>query len=487
MILPRPKDRHHRQNPLTKEMGTIRRHAPVRIALGYPAAYKVAASSLGYQTMYRLLNSNESVVCERFFMPENIPQSKDLLTAESDFPISRCACIALSVACETELLNVASLLIAAGMHPLSKERRDNDPPVVIGGPITMVDPKLIAGMADAVVVGDGEEAATILCNSLTDQLTKSDFLKNLSMAGAGLWVPKIQLEPPDAAHAPSSMLPAYAVTWSPDAELKDLFLVEVGRGCNRGCAFCVMSRRADSSCGFRQVGAKQILETIPPDVPGVGLVGAAVTDHKEIENLVKTIVARGQRVSLSSVRADRLTANLVESLVAGGLRTLTIAVDGSSQKLRRSINKGITVDHLEQAVKLAVEADLKHLKVYSMIGLPSETDADIDEFATLLLGFDKRLRISVAVQAFVPKPSTPMASVPMEKISVIRKRLDRLKRQLKGRVKVMPTSPRWSWIDWKIANSGMAASEIAYAAYLKGGNFAAWKTSIKEILEIKIK
>jgi radical SAM superfamily enzyme YgiQ (UPF0313 family) len=194
--------------------------------------------------------------------------------------------------------------------------------------------------------------------------------------------------------------------------------------------------------------------------------------------MVDLIVGRGHRVSLSSIRADRLTEQLTRSLVAGGLKSLTLAVDGSSEDLRRSVNKGITKDHLCTAVTIATAHGIRRIKLYSMVGLPFEQDADMEELAGLLKDLSAHLSVSIAVQAFVPKPGTPLANVPMLDLPAIRHRLQMLRRLLAGKVRVIPTSPRWSWLDWKIAHMGERAAHAAVEAHSHGGTFAAWKRAI---------
>ncbi len=466
-------------NALAGEVGTIRRTAPTRIALGYPASYKVAASSLGYQVVYRIWNEAPAVVCERFF-PDSTGRGRNaLVTLESGFPVQSAHAIAFSVASEMDIHGVVALLELCGLSPLRAHRGANVAPVIIGGPLTILDPRLVSPLADVVVVGEGEEALPVIRDALADAPDKETFLASLDGAASGLWIPSLNHEPPIAAHAPVDLIPAFAATWSKHAELKDLFLIEAARGCKRACSFCVMSRRMDQAGPFRAAPVERVLQHIPANAPGVGLVGAAVTDHPDIEQMVDLIVRRGHRVSLSSIRADQLTEQLTRSLVAGGLKSLTLAADGSSEDLRRSVKKGITKDHLFAAVTIAAAHGIRRIKVYSMVGLPGEQDADMEELAGLLKDLSAHLSLSIAVQAFVPKPGTPLANVPMADLPEIRHRLQMLRRLLAGKVRMIPTSPRWSWIDWKIAHMGERAAHAAIEARSHGGTFAAWKRAIE--------
>jgi len=468
---------------LEGEIGTIRRTAPRFFALGYPAPYAVAASSLGFQMVYRIMNSASELACERFFDLETAPPRRPLRTAESGFPASGAAAIGFSVACETELARVAALLEAAELGPLAALRGPDDPAVIAGGPLTLLDPRLLAAIADAVVVGEAEEALPLLRDAVARAGDKGDLLDRLAQGVPGTWVPGRGAAPPEPAIAELEALPAASTGWSPRAELKNLFLVEAARGCARGCAFCVLAGRTAGKRAFRPVPVGRVLAAIPDGASGVGLVGAAVTDHPEIDELVARIVASGKRVSLSSVRADRLTPGLVARLAAGGMRSLTLAADGASERIRSAIRKGLTADDLRRAASLAAEAGIRRLKVYAMVGLPTETDDDVAELAALLRDLATHLEVVAAVQAFVPKPGTPLAAAEMTPLPDLRRRLDLLKRLSTRRYRVSPTSPRWSWVDWRLAHAKERAGEIAVAAHRGGGGFAAWKAAIEAHLE----
>lgn len=472
---------HQTSNSLVGERGTIHKQASARVALGYPAPYAVAASSLGFQTIYRQLNEAPGICCARFFAPDRGVAPRPLKTAEDGLPVSASHAVAFSIACETELLDMVRLLVAADLAPLAVDRRATDPLVIVGGPLTSLDPCLVAPLADAVVVGEAEPAMPAITRALVAMPDKASLLATLADSGHGTWVPTVHAEPPPPCRAPLELLPAVSATWSPRAEFKNLFLVEATRGCRHGCTFCVLSARSNCAGKFRAPPVETVLAAIPSGAPGVGLVGAAVTDHPEIEFLVARITKRDQRVSLSSIRADRLTPELAQALCHGGLRSLTLAVDGASESLRRALHKQLSTADLSRAAQVAVAAGIKRLKLYVMVGLPDETDTDMDELVRLTAALDKRLHIAIAAQAFVPKPNTPLSQIPMAPPSLIRRRLALLGRALRGRARLIPTSPRRSWLDWKLAHAGEKASLAAIRSNALGGTFAAWKQAIEEL------
>jgi radical SAM superfamily enzyme YgiQ (UPF0313 family) len=479
-----PKESHRggqRRARLPEERGTILKQAVATVALGYPAPYGVAVSSLGFQTVYRAWNAVPGLACVRFFAAEGTSRVRQLVAAETLRPVAASRAIAFSVSCETELLGVVRLLRAAGLAPLASERDAGDPPVIVGGPLTSVDPRLPAPLADIVIVGEAEELLAPLGDAIASSQGRDEFLDAVGTSRRGVWRPLLEHEPPGGAVAPLDTLPAAAATWSRAAELKDLFLVEAARGCARSCAFCVLARRQGGEGSFRAVPAERILAAVPEGAPGVGLVGAAVTDHPEIEGIVRAIVAGGRRASLSSIRADRLTPGLAAALVEGGLATITLSADGASQRLRDRIRKGITADDLARAAGVAASAGARNLKIYAMVGLPGEQDEDLLELSELVRGLDPRLRLSLAVQAFVPKPGTPLAHEPMTDPDAIRRRVALLRGALGGRATVLPTSPRWSWLDWKLAHAGRKAALAAIEAERAGGGFGAWRSAVEDL------
>ncbi len=468
-------------HPLARERGTIRKEAPVRVALGYPAPYAVGVSSLGFQTIHRLLNAAPLAACGRFFL-ERDAGSGIPMTLEDRRPVADSRAIAFSAACETDLLGIVDRLVAAGLAPLAADRSLTAPPVIVGGSLAALDPRLAAPAADVVVIGDGEPGLPALIEALAGTRDRSEFVTAVASRPEreGLWIPSLGGSPPPPARADDADLPARAATWSPDAELGGLFLVEAARGCARACSFCVMSGCSSGAAGFRPVAGEAILETIPEDATGVGLVGAAVTDHPDLIGIVERLVATGRRVSLSSIRADRLGPDLAAALVRGGLRSLTLAADGCSERLRRAVHKGVTAQHLLAAARVAADAGVRRLKLYAMVGLPGEEDEDVDELAALVRGLDPRLALSVAAQAFVPKPGTPLAGEVMADPRLLARRLDRLGLALKGRARLLPTSPRWSWVDWKLAHMGERAAHAAIAAHAAGGTLAAWREALRD-------
>jgi radical SAM superfamily enzyme YgiQ (UPF0313 family) len=295
-----------------------------------------------------------------------------------------------------------------------------------------------------------------------------------------VFVPELHGEVlPSIAQCDDDLLPAWAPIRTPNTELAGMFLIETERGCSRGCTYCVMRRSTNG--GMRVVPSERVLSLIPQDAKRVGLVGAAVSDHPKIVQIVRTLAERGCEVGLSSLRPDRLNDDFVGALKAAGYRTLTTAMDGASERIREDLERRARIRHLERAADLARTHGMHRLKLYLMIGLPGETDADIDECVALTARLSRRIPIALGIAPFCAKRNTPLDGAPFAGIEVVRARLDRLKRGLKGKADVRSTSARWAWVEYVLAQGGSAAGRAVLDAIGGGGTFAAYRRAFQKL------
>ena len=226
---------------------------------------------------------------------------------------------------------------------------------------------------------------------------------------------------------------------------------------------------------MRLVEPEKVLSLIPENARRVGLVGAAVTDHPDLKKLIRAIVAGGREIGISSLRADRLSEQLVQLLAEGGYRTLTTASDGASQRLRSLFNRKTTEQHLIHAAKLVKKTGMQRMKLYEMIGLPGETSDDIEELVRFLFELSKIAPLSLSISPFVAKRNTPLDGAPFEPVSSIQSKLSRIHSRLKGKVDVLPVSARWAWVEYMLSQCDESAGLAAMDAWKAGGGFAAWK------------
>ncbi|MFT4703467.1 MAG: radical SAM superfamily enzyme YgiQ (UPF0313 family) [Bradymonadia bacterium] len=472
----------HANMLLDSEHGTMFRQGRVRVAMLYPSPYRAGMSSLGYQVIYREVNERRHCAAERAFLPDDPKAYRatrtPLFSLETQTPVGDFDVVAVSLAYELELPGLLECLDLSGIPVRAADRDARHPLVVLGGPLTFSNPLPSAPFADVVVMGEGEEVIHDVLDRLEEQPDRQTLLQELSIV-PGLYVPQIhgeRLLPVIAAD--NAKLPSYGQIITPHTELANMHLVEAERGCHRKCTFCVMRRSTNG--GMRLAAPEDILASIPDEAQRVGLVGAAVSDHPKLTQIVESIVATGRGVGLSSMRADRLSPRLMEALKAGGYRTLTVASDGASERLRVQLQKSIREKHLLEAAHYVREYNLRHLKLYMMIGVPGETEADIDELIAFGKEVSKICSVALGIAPFVAKRNTPLDRQGFAGIRETERTLKRLSRELRGRVDIRSTSARWAWVEYEMAQGGFDMADACEQAWRDGGAFAAWKKAIKE-------
>ena len=462
---------------LSDEVGGIDKDAPESIALVYPSPYHVGMSSLGYQTIYRTINAVDGRAAHRAFLPDDVEawrQSRaPIVTYEKLRPVSDYPVLAFSVAYETEVAGLIQVLELAGIPPLAEERSSRHPLIVAGGPLTFSNPLPLAPFVDAVLMGEADQSIHEVLGTIFESESRDGALHELS-EHPHVFVPSLDgnlLPPIDKAS--DEHLPAFSQIITPHTELRNMFLIEPERGCHRGCTYCVMRRSTND--GMRIVKKERVLSLVPDHARRVGLVGAATTDHPQIVDIVNALADSGREVGLSSLRADRLTDELVGALRRGGHRVLTTASDGTSQRMREVIQRRTSEAQLRNAAELARKHGMKRLKLYAMVGLPSETDDDIDELISFAKELSSIIPLSLGVAPFVAKRNTPLDGAPFAGMPLVEARLKRLRRGVRGRVDVRATSARWAWIEYVLAQGGRAEGRAVLDAVQAGGRFADWK------------
>ncbi|MDP2270197.1 MAG: radical SAM protein [Archangium sp.] len=460
------------------EQGTLFKQARLNVAMCYPSPYHVGMSSLGFQTIYREVHAHPEATAERVFLPDDVDAWRAAKvmpsSIETQRPLDQFQVLAFSVAYELEVTGLFELLESSGFPALREQRSESMPLVVAGGPLTFSNPDPLEPFVDVLLQGEAEDLVAPLLEAVLAGGGKQAVLARLANV-PGFRVPGMSAESTRGFvfKATDLRLPAYSQIVTQNTELRGMFLIEPERGCSRGCHYCVMRRTTNG--GMRTVPPERVLSLIPAGVKRVGLVGAAVTDHPKIVELLETLARDGKEVGISSLRADRLTPRLVAALKACGAQVLTVASDGPSQRLRDLVDRKHSELQIVNAATMAKAAGFKRLKVYNVIGLPTETDEDIDELVRFTLELSRILPVALGVAPFAAKRNTPLDGAPFAGIDVVDKRLERLRRGLKGRAELRPTSARWAWVEYVMAQCGPEAGLAAYDAWKAGGAFAAWK------------
>ena len=505
--MPRKTDKSNRPH-VQAEIGTIRKSwkSRVSIALAYPNRYHVGMSNLGYLTLYGLLNKYDHVVCERVFLPDDSPSQPSLLTTmESGRPVAAADIIAFSLSFENDYPYVLAMLEKAGI-PLQAGDRDHRHPLVIaGGVACFLNPEPMSAFIDCFFIGEAEEMLPPFIQTFDPAADKKTILINLARNVPGAYVPalyqtrynddgtladfkpltdvprkikRVHLKELDQSATCSSIIAL-------DTTFDQTFLVETGRGCPHGCRFC--------SAGFiyrpprfRSVPLlEQTIKKGAQITDRIGLVGAAVSDLPGIEELCKKFRHEDFRLSFSSLRADRLTDGLVTALKQSNVKTATIAPEVGSQRLRQVINKGITENDVLNAASVLVENGIANLKLYFMVGLPTETEADVDAIISLAKRIKHRFlassrarkhigTITVSLNSFVPKPFTPFQWAAMDGIGELKNKIKKIKSALKkvANVRINSDIPRWGYIQALLSRGDRKVADILALAHANGGNWA---------------
>ncbi len=498
---------------LAAEKGTVRKDwaGKIRIALAYPNHYHVGMSNLGFHAVYRLLNDHQDIVCERVFLPEDAGTIHGgVRSMESQRPLDNFDIIAFSISFENDYPNLLTLLTEAGIPRWSSERDTPHHPLVIAGGVTaFLNPEPIAPFVDCFLVGEAEPILDVFLDVYRSHSEKDALLKALAVNVPGIYVPGLY----DVAYNPDGTIAEFQPkrgipekvqrvaaedlsSWdtcstilTPHTTFSDTYLVEAARGCPHGCRFCAAGF-VYRPPRFRSKDALQsCLERGAVRSKRVGLMAAAVSDVPYVEELCQKALDKGVELSFSSLRADRLTPELLSVLRQSGLKTVSIAPDTGSERLRRVINKGITEQDVLRATDLLVSAGIPNLKLYFMVGLPTETMSDVEAIVALCKQIKHRFlkasrttkrlgQISVSLNSFIPKPFTPFQWVPFEDLKILKAKIKHVKEGLRrvANVRVHADVPRWAYIQALLSRGDRRTAQLLSAAHENNGN---WPKTLK--------
>jgi radical SAM superfamily enzyme YgiQ (UPF0313 family) len=477
---------------LSREQGAIIKDwgGRIPIALVYPNSYYIGMSNLGLHAVYSLLNSYAEVVCERaFWERENRDKRLPPLSLESQRPLSDFAVVAFSISYELDYFNVVHILKASGIPLYAADRDERYPLVIAGGPCIIANPIPLSPFFDCLCIGEAEPIIPPMLPVIAEGIggKRSDLLTSLASL-PGVYVPQYYEGKPVVRQWAKNLddFPVASVVLTPDTELGNLYLIEVERGCDRGCRFCLVNKT------FSPMRHRSIDSLIAQAEQGLkyrkrlGLVGAAVSDYPQLEELLLRLSQMGAELSISSLRMAPLSCVVLRELAGGGARTISLAPEAGSQRLRQLIKKGISEDDILESMDKVAEQGIRLLKLYFMIGLPSETDEDIEEIIDLTLRYKNILdkqqtgcRIAVTVSPFVPKAGTPFQWLPMAQPSILNQRLSRLKSSLmpKG-IKIKAESPAWSQVQGVLARGDIKLAGVL--ADIEEVSLSGWRQAIEK-------
>ena len=494
---------------------TINPHAEQKVAIVYPNTYFVGMSNLGLHIIYEEINRHPASVCERIFLPEKkeldaYDKTKTpLMSVETQRPMHQFDVVAFDVTFEMDYFHIPLMLHHGRVPVMSVDRTDFDPIVIAGGPCATFNPEPFADFIDAFIIGEGEGIVTSVLDRIHLGRENGESREKTIAALAqieGVYVPVLYTPQYDdnnrfigydiADGAPKIIRRHFepltsggeTVIATNFTEFGAMYIIEVARGCGRHCRFCM------AGYCFR-VPRVRPLDILKEGVDRaeklgkkVGLMGAAISDYPEVDELVTYIRSKDMRYSCASLRADSLTQAVVDGLADSGQKTITIAPETGSERLRRVINKGISEENLRTAAQLSAKSGIQHMRLYIMIGLPTETDEDIDAIIGLAERTQAHMaevgckgRLTLSINPFIPKPFTPFQWMAMDHQKSIEKKLQYIKKSLQKnrRIEVLVESPKEAYIQGVLARGDRRLGKVLAACALDRGS-KSFKSEMKK-------
>ena len=485
---------------------TVNPHAGQKVAIVYPNTYFVGMSNLGLHIIYEEINLRNDSVCERIFLPEKkeleaYDKTKTpLMSVETQRPMHQFDVVAFDVTFEMDYFNIPLMLCHGRVPIMGKDRTEFDPIVIAGGPCATFNPEPFAEFIDAFIIGEGEGIVSrvldIIRAGKMEGLDRHTILRQLADV-SGVYVPSLYVPiyseegefkgyhiaegVPKTIKRHFEMLTSggETVVATNYTEFGAMYIIEVARGCGRHCRFCM------AGYCFR-VPRVRPLDILKEGVDRaeqlgkkVGLMGAAISDYPEVDELVNYIRSKDMRYSCASLRADSLTQAVVDGLADSGQKTITIAPETGSERLRRVINKGISEEHLKNAATLSAKSGIQHMRLYIMIGLPTETDEDIEAIVGLAERTQAHMaevgckgRLTLSINPFIPKPFTPFQWMAMDNQKTVEKKLQYIKKALQKnrRIEVLVESPKEAYIQGVLARGDRRLGAVIAACAADRGS-----------------
>jgi len=503
---------------LGTELNTVHkdlRGIDLRICLAFPDSYDVGLGNLGLQILYHILNRDPRTWAERAFAP-NVDMEGQLrrrgmpfFSMESRTPLSEFDAIGFTLQWELTYTNILNMLQMGGIPIFSNDRADDDPIILAGGPCVF-NPEPLADFIDAFVVGDGEDVIVEVAEVLREGQSKGREWKLCRLAELkSVYVPALytmrvadsgRLVMPDGGRTivkrtvsslDEQAFPAdYIVPYT--QQIHDRVSLEVLRGCTQGCRFC------QAGMVTRPVRERSLpnLDHLMQEVihrtgyEEISLSSLSTCDYSQVKSLVHQSVARGigegVSIGLPSLRLDSFSVELADMVSVMGKSGLTFAPEAATDRMRQVINKWIPDEELLGMAEEAYIRGWKHIKLYFMIGLPTEKDEDVEAIAGLanrVLDVGKGIRstskVNLGVSTFVPKPHTPFQWERQIDYDETERKQEMLLSLIKRDVKFGRHDPRESYIEGIISRSDRRAGKLIYEAFRLGARFDGWNEHIK--------
>lgn len=510
---------------LEQERGYVKKNwgTDNTVCLAYPHYYRTGMSNLGFQTVYKIFNEQPSFLCERVFLPAAggeaefaAGQRADFVSYENQKSIAEFDILAFSLSFENDYSNILTMLEAAGIPFMADERSEAYPLVIGGGVAATLNPEPIACFFDLFILGEAEGSLPVFARIFEEArrtgLGRAKMLIEMQKTLPQAYVPRLYSVQYSADSRIKAMEPVVAglpariklnppkdinsfcteeFISAPRTEMEDMYLVEVNRGCARSCRFCA------ASFIYRPVRFRSYENIIASLDRGlvkkkkIGLVGTAVSDHPGLSRICEYILAKKGQAGIGSLRVDQINETIVGLLKANGIETVALAPEAGSQRLRDLLRKGIAEEDIMRAAEMLIKNEIPNLRLYFMIGLPTEEEKDIDAIIALVGKIQqhalrqtagKRIfrSITLSINQFIPKPSTPLQWCALDDVSSAGKKIKKIVGAFgrERQIRVIHDVPKWNYVQALLSLGDRRTADILLAVHRFGGN---WAQALKEV------
>lgn len=509
---------------LSRERGFVKKvwGTGYTVCLAYPNVYRIGMANLGFQTVYKIFNELPSFLCERVFLPasgddaEFVTGAAETVSLENQKPVRDFDLLAFSISFENDYPSVLKLLDASGIPLRAKDRTGRYPLIIGGGIAPTLNPEPLADFFDVLIPGEAEDIlpafARVYADGRKKELDRKDLLLDLQKQTPGIYVPslyrvdyfpdgKIQNTVALAEGIPKRIqirpvknlngFHTTEVVSSSDSEMADMYLVEVNRGCPHLCRFCAAAH-VYTPLRFRSF--EEIRKAVDQGLMlknKIGLVGTAVSDHPDLAEICRYIVDHQAQAGIGSLRVDRIDEKIADLLRTGGIETVALAPEAGSQRLRDLLRKGITAEDILRAAEILIEKEMFNLRLYFMVGLPTETDEDIEAIIELAKkiqhtairhtqGKRKFRRIALSINQFIPKPRTPLQWCALADVRDVHKKIKKIVHAFRQdkQIHVLADVPKWNYVQALLSLGDRRVGDILMAVHQENGN---WTRALKAV------